>query len=113
MQHGAFENIPLPHGIRSRFVPNINGLTMHLLEAGCESKDRVWSKNSCGFTRVVFQQSSEPFTTLKWAYTLYALVDRRKEQHVALALMIPLMMKMRHILRQRMAERRFPKQDQP
>ena len=40
MQHGAFEHIPLPHGIRSRFVPNINGLTMHLLEAGFESKDR-------------------------------------------------------------------------
>jgi hypothetical protein len=41
------------------------------------------------------------------------LVDRRKEQHVALALMIALMMKMRYILRQRMAERRFPKEDQP
>jgi pimeloyl-ACP methyl ester carboxylesterase len=40
MQHGAFENIPLPHGIRSRSVPNINGLTMHLLEAGFESKER-------------------------------------------------------------------------
>jgi len=25
----------------------------------------VWSKNSCGFTRVVFQQSPEPFTALK------------------------------------------------
>jgi hypothetical protein len=40
MQHGAFENIPLPHGIRSRFVPNVNGLTMHLLKAGFESKER-------------------------------------------------------------------------
>lgn len=40
MQHDAFENIPLPHGIRSRFVPNINGLTIHLLEAGFESKER-------------------------------------------------------------------------
>ena len=40
MQHGAFENIPLPHGIRSRFVPNSNGLTMHLLEAGFESKEQ-------------------------------------------------------------------------
>src|SRR6267142_6775664 len=58
----------------------------------------VWSKNSCGFTRVVFQQSPEPFTTLKWACTLCVLVDRRKEQHVALALMIALMMKMRHVL---------------
>ena len=40
MQHGAVENIPLPHGIRSRFVPNINGLTIHLLEAGFETKER-------------------------------------------------------------------------
>ena len=30
----------LPSGIRSRFVKNINGLTMHLLEAGFEEKDR-------------------------------------------------------------------------
>jgi hypothetical protein len=32
---------------------------------------------------------------------LSILVDRRKEQDVALALMIPLVMKMCHILRQR------------
>ena len=49
--------------------------------------------------------------TLKWPCMLCVLVDRRKEPHVALALMIALMMNMRHILRQRMAERRFPKQD--
>jgi pimeloyl-ACP methyl ester carboxylesterase len=30
----------LPAGIRSRFVENINGLRMHVLEAGFESKDR-------------------------------------------------------------------------
>lgn len=30
----------LPPGIRSRFVDNINGLRMHVLEAGFESKDR-------------------------------------------------------------------------
>jgi pimeloyl-ACP methyl ester carboxylesterase len=36
----VFEPLPLPSGIRSRFVPNINGLTMHLLEAGFESQDR-------------------------------------------------------------------------
>jgi hypothetical protein len=40
MQHDALENIPLPHGIRSRFVPNINGLTMHLLEAGFGGRTR-------------------------------------------------------------------------
>lgn len=32
--------IPLPDGIRSRFVENINGLTMHVLEAGYETAER-------------------------------------------------------------------------
>src|SRR5215470_7268354 len=32
--------LPLPNGIRSRYVPNINGLTFHLLEAGFESRGR-------------------------------------------------------------------------
>src|SRR5687768_10868706 len=31
---------PLPAGIRSRFVDNINGLRMHVLEAGFEAKGR-------------------------------------------------------------------------
>ena len=64
----------------------------------------VWSKNSCGVTRVVFQEPPKPFATFHRAFTFCALADRRKEQHVALALMIPLVMKMLHILRQRMLE---------
>src|SRR5712691_6164489 len=40
MQPVVFEPLPLPPGIRSRCVPNINSLTMHLLEAGFESQDR-------------------------------------------------------------------------
>src|SRR5215471_3240119 len=32
--------LPLPQGIRSRYVPNINGLTFHVLEAGFESQGR-------------------------------------------------------------------------
>jgi pimeloyl-ACP methyl ester carboxylesterase len=36
----ALPEIPLPPGIRSRFVENINGLTMHVLEAGFETKGR-------------------------------------------------------------------------
>ncbi len=32
--------LPLPAGIRSRMVPNINGLTMHVLEAGFETPGR-------------------------------------------------------------------------
>ena len=33
-------DIPLPPGIRSRFVDNINGLRMHVLEAGFETRGR-------------------------------------------------------------------------
>jgi pimeloyl-ACP methyl ester carboxylesterase len=36
----SYPPIPLPSGIRSRFVEGINGLTMHVLEAGFESQDR-------------------------------------------------------------------------
>jgi pimeloyl-ACP methyl ester carboxylesterase len=32
--------LPLPSGIRSRFVDNINGLRLHVLEAGFEAKGR-------------------------------------------------------------------------
>ena len=32
--------LPLPTGIRSRYVSNINGLTFHVLEAGFETKSR-------------------------------------------------------------------------
>ena len=59
----------------------------------------VWSKNSCGFARVVFQESPEPFTTLNGTCTLWVLADHRREERVALALMIPLVMKMLHVLR--------------
>ena len=34
------EPLPLPPGIRSRVVPHVNGLTMHVLEAGFESQNR-------------------------------------------------------------------------
>lgn len=34
------KDIPLPPGIRSRTIPGINGLTMHVLEAGFETPDR-------------------------------------------------------------------------
>jgi len=36
----TFATLPLPPGIRSRFVPQVNGLTMHLLEAGFETQHR-------------------------------------------------------------------------
>ena len=36
----AYGNVPVPPGIRSRFVNNNNGLNMHVLEAGYEQKRR-------------------------------------------------------------------------
>jgi len=36
----AYEAAPRIDGIRSRFVQNVNGLTMHVLEAGFETKGR-------------------------------------------------------------------------
>jgi len=51
--------------------------------------------------------------TLDEPLAFRVLTERRKEQHVALTLVIPLVMKMLHILRQRMAERCFPKEDEP
>ena len=36
----AYSNAPIPAGIRSRFVNDVNGLTMHVLEAGFETKPR-------------------------------------------------------------------------
>ncbi|HEY5292217.1 MAG TPA: alpha/beta fold hydrolase, partial [Burkholderiales bacterium] len=37
----AFDQTALPAGIRSRFVNNVNGLTMHMLEAGFERSDQA------------------------------------------------------------------------
>jgi pimeloyl-ACP methyl ester carboxylesterase len=40
IEASVLPDIPLPPGIRSRFVENINGLRMHVLEAGFEAKGR-------------------------------------------------------------------------
>ena len=68
----------------------------------------VWSKNSCGLSLVVFQESTQPFATLNWALTLSALAGRRKEQDIALPLMIPLVMVMFTILFQHVPESALP-----
>jgi hypothetical protein len=73
----------------------------------------VWSKNSCGFTLVIFQEPTEPFATPNWACTLFVLADRRKEQHVTLSLMISLMMIMVHVLFEHMPKSTLAKQNQP
>jgi pimeloyl-ACP methyl ester carboxylesterase len=46
--------LPLPSGIRSRFVENVNGLRMHVLEAGFESADRPCALLLHGFPELAF-----------------------------------------------------------
>ncbi len=44
----------LPHGIRSRFVAGVNGLTVHVLEAGFETPDRPLVLLIHGFPELAF-----------------------------------------------------------
>src|SRR6185436_13666299 len=46
--------LPLPAGIRSRVVPNINGLTMHVLEAGYERAGRPCALLLHGFPELAY-----------------------------------------------------------
>jgi pimeloyl-ACP methyl ester carboxylesterase len=50
----ALPDIPLPPGIRSRFVDNINGLRMHVLEAGFETRGRPCLLLLHGFPELAF-----------------------------------------------------------
>jgi hypothetical protein len=103
--------LPSPVPKRHREPTPFAGLTTkphcdaceHSTDPRPQPPSAVWSKNSCGLARVVFQEPAEPLTTLYRAFALCILAARRKEQHVALALMIPLVMKMLHVVRQRMA----------
>jgi pimeloyl-ACP methyl ester carboxylesterase len=47
-------DLPLPSGIRSRFVDGINGLRMHVLEAGYEAKGRPCLLLLHGFPELAF-----------------------------------------------------------
>jgi pimeloyl-ACP methyl ester carboxylesterase len=47
-------DIPLPSGIRSRFVDDINGLSMHVLEAGYETRGRPCVLLLHGFPELAF-----------------------------------------------------------
>jgi pimeloyl-ACP methyl ester carboxylesterase len=53
-QPSSLPAIPLPSGIRSRFVENINGLRMHVLEAGFETKGRPCLLLLHGFPELAF-----------------------------------------------------------
>jgi pimeloyl-ACP methyl ester carboxylesterase len=57
--------IPLPSGIRSRFVDGINGLSMHVLEAGFENRGRPCVLLLHGFPELAFS----------WRKVMPALAD--------------------------------------
>jgi pimeloyl-ACP methyl ester carboxylesterase len=50
----SLPDIPLPASIRSRYVENINGLRMHVLEAGFETKGRPCLLLLHGFPELAF-----------------------------------------------------------
>src|SRR5438477_9548987 len=70
-------------------------------------------KNSCGLSLVVFEQPAKPFATLDRAISFAFWAQRRKEQDIALALMIALLMVMVYILVKHMPEGAFAEQHQP
>jgi pimeloyl-ACP methyl ester carboxylesterase len=54
MSQMALPDIPLPAGIRSRFVEHVNGLRMHVLEAGYEARGRPCLLLLHGFPELAF-----------------------------------------------------------
>src|SRR3954452_19752135 len=50
----ALPDIPLPASIRSRYVDGVNGLRMHVLEAGFETKGRPCVLLLNGFPELAF-----------------------------------------------------------
>jgi len=46
--------LPLPEGIRSRLIENVNGLTMHVLEAGYQAEQRPCVLLLHGFPELAF-----------------------------------------------------------
>jgi hypothetical protein len=59
---------------------------------------------SCGFTHVIFQKPTEPFTTVYWACTPFVCSGRRKKQDIVFPLVISLVMIMGNIRCERMPE---------
>ena len=50
----SFPDLPLPDSVRSRFIEGINGLTIHVLEAGFDNKDRPCLLLLHGFPELAF-----------------------------------------------------------
>ena len=73
----------------------------------------VWSKNSCGLSLVVFEQAAKSFTILNRAVIPALWPGLWKEQHIALALMIALLVVMVHILVEHVPQGVFAEQNHP
>src|SRR5258707_7379455 len=65
IETSVLPDIPLPPGIRSRFVENINGLRTHVLEAGFETRGRPCILLLHGFPELAFS----------WRKVMPALAD--------------------------------------
>src|SRR5512145_2092288 len=73
-----------------------------------------WGKSdSCSVAMVVFEQSTKPFPTLHRAVSSACWARGRKEQDIALALMIALLMVMVHIRVEHMLQGGFAEEDHP
>ena len=70
-------------------------------------------KNSCGLSLVVFEQATKPFTILNRAVIPALWPGLWKEQDIALALMIALLVVMLHILVEHMPQGVFAEQNHP
>jgi hypothetical protein len=68
----------------------------------------IRSKNLCGLTVIVLEQSAQPSATLNRAFARVALPGKREEQDISLALMVSLGVIMRLILLQNVPQRSFP-----
>ena len=53
-EDAGLERLPLPDGIRSRFVDGVNGLRMHILEAGFDRPDKPCVLLLHGFPEIAF-----------------------------------------------------------
>src|SRR5580704_6313841 len=67
----------------------------------------------CRFSLVVFQQTSQSFSTPHCSFVPSCFRPRRKQNPVVFALVIALLVAMYEILLQGSPQRRFSKQDQP
>ena len=54
---------------------------------------------SCSSAIIILQEAPKPFATLHRALTFCVLADWRKKEHVTLALVVALVMKIFHVLR--------------